>query len=136
MQDIYGNRDENIIRAASGLHGGIGGMNDVCGALLGASIMVGLMCCKTGEASNPEKKELATQTVGSLYKWFEKEFGTVKCRDITVRFRKEINEDINTRDLAEPEKVAEVFKKCDDLAGRTSAGTVEMLWDILEAEKE
>ena len=136
MQDVFDKRDENVFKASTGLHGGIGGRRDVCGALLGSSMMLGLMYgFGTGEADNPKKKEVSTQMTSQLYKWLKKELGSVKCRTIFAKFQKEVNDDINTRGLAEPDKQARVFAKCDELAGRVAARTAEMLWDAIEAEK-
>ena len=112
-------------------------MRDVCGSLLGASMMLGLMYgCGTGETDNPKKKEVSTQMTSQLYKWFKKEFGSVKCNTVNTKCQKEVNDDINTRGLAEPEKQARVFAKCDNLCGKTAARTAEMLWDAIEAESK
>ena len=123
-------RDDSVFKAASGLHGGIGGMKDVCGALLGASLMLGLMYGRSPEeAADPEKKDDAKQMVSQLYKWFKKEFGSVKCRIIRTKFEREVNNDTDIRGLAEKERLAKQHAKCADLAGRTAARTAEMLWD-------
>ena len=129
-------RDDNVFKAASGLHGGIGGMRDVCGSLLGASMMLGL---KHGggpeETDNLEKNNDSTQLVSQLYKWFKKEFGSVKCRIICARFEREINNETDAPGQAESDKQARLHAKCDELAAKTAARTAEMLWDTTEEEK-
>ena len=121
-------RDDNVFKAASGLHGGIGGMKDVCGALLGASLMLGLIYGHSPEeAADPEKKDEAKQMVSQLYKWFKKEFGSVKCRIILTKFQREVDKDIDAQGLTEEERLARQRAKCADLAGRTAARTTEML---------
>ena len=133
MQDVLEKRDENVFKAATGLHGGIGGTNDVCGSLLGAAMMIGAVLGRgTADSKSPTEKE-ATQEVKDLYKWFKKEFGSVKCRTIAGRYRKEVNEDSASRGLSDQEKQGKVFARCDDLCGRTAAHVAEMLWDIVQA---
>ena len=101
---------------------------------MGAGMILGVMCgCGPEETGNREKKEVSTQMVSQLYKWFKKEYGSVKCRTINGRFRKEVYDDISTQGLAEPDKMARVFAKCDDLSGRVAAKAADMLRDALEA---
>jgi C_GCAxxG_C_C family probable redox protein len=141
LMDTFDMRDESVFKAATGLHGGIGGMGDVCGSLLGASLILGLACGSALEdvgKANPEESgtpgapDVPTQLVGQLYKWSRKEFGSVKCRIVRARFEKEMNEDLSARDLPEPERLARLFARCDDLTGRTAARTAEMLWEAME----
>jgi C_GCAxxG_C_C family probable redox protein len=136
---VFGTRDENVFKAASGLHGGIGGMGDVCGAVLGASLMLGLMCGssieeagKPSEHFDPAEGDVSTRLVGEIYQWFENEFSSVKCAIVRTRFERAIEHDGITQGLAEPEMMARVHAKCDELAGKTAARTAEILWDVLK----
>jgi C_GCAxxG_C_C family probable redox protein len=130
-------KDDNILKAASGLHGGIGGMQDTCGALLGASMMLGLKYGQSREElDNPDESGSSTIQVGKLYKWFEKEFGTVKCREISTRFAGGVHYDLNIPWQSELAREAGMYEKCDELAGKIAARTAEMLWDTMEAEKK
>ena len=130
LQDAFDMRDDNVFKAASGLHGGIGGMHDVCGSLLGASMMLGLMCGGgTEETDTLQKNNNSTRLVSQLYKWFKKEFGSVKCRIICARFEREIKNEINTSGQAELPIEDRLHAKCDKLSAKTAARTVEMLWD-------
>ena len=105
-------------------------MQDVCGSLLGASMMLGLMCGGGAEeADTIEKNTKSTELVSQLYKWFKKEFGSVKCRNICARFEKEIKSEMNAPGQEEPPMEDLMHAKCDTLAAKTSARTVEMLWD-------
>ena len=136
LQDVFDKRDDNVFKAASGLHGGIGGTHDVCGSLLGASMMLGLMCGGgPEETDNLEKNNDSTRLVSQLYKWFKKEFGSVKCRIICARFEREINNETDAPGQGEPSMEAKLHAKCDVLAAKTSARTAEMLWDNMEKEK-
>jgi C_GCAxxG_C_C family probable redox protein len=137
--------DSSVFKAASGLHGGIGGMGDVCGSLLGASLILGLVCGagpkepakrKTEEPEKPGGKDTPTQLVAQLYKWFRKEFGSVKCRIIRARFERELNQDIRLGDLTDEAKQTDLFAKCDELTATTAARTAEILWDIINIKKK
>jgi C_GCAxxG_C_C family probable redox protein len=137
--------DSSVFKAASGLHGGIGGMGDVCGSLLGASLILGLMCgsgpeesckLKAEETDKPGAMDVPTQLVGQLYKWFRKEFGSVKCRIVRARFERGLNQDINAKGLTPEEKQAALFARCDELTAKTAARATEILWDIIETEKK
>jgi C_GCAxxG_C_C family probable redox protein len=145
LMETFNIMDSNVFKAASGLHGGIGGMGDVCGSLLGASLILGLMggvgpeeSCKlkTEEPDKPGAMDVPTQLVGQLYKWFRKEFGSVKCRIIRARFERELNQDIHSRGLTDEEKQTALFARCDELTAKTAAITAEILWNIIKTEKE
>ena len=128
-------RDDNVFKAASGLHGGIGSMRDVCGSLLGASMMLGLKHGRGLEETDDSEKDPA-KPVGTLYKWFKKEFGSVKCRIICAKFDKEIDNEINAPGQAESSREARQHAKCDELTAKTAARTAEMLWDVIEEERK
>jgi len=145
LMETFDMTDSSVFKAASGLHGGIGGMGDVCGSLLGASLILGLMCgsgpeesckLKAEETDKPGVMDVPTQLVGQLYKWFKKEFGSVKCRFVRARFERELNQDIRIRGLTDEEKQAALFARCDELTAKTAAITAEILWDIIKTEKE
>ena len=122
LMETFNITDSNVFKAASGLHGGIGGMGDVCGSLLGASLILGLVCGaapkdptkpKAEEPNKPGAKDVPTQLVAQLYKWFRKEFGSVKCRIVRARVERELNQDIRIRGLTDEEKQAALFARCD-----------------------
>lgn len=130
MQDVLGIRDDNLFKAVSGLGGGIGRMEDVCGALLGASLMLGMKYGRAREEIDSlEKLGDSSLPVGRLYKWFEKEFGSVRCRDICTRFAGGVHYDRNIRWQAELAEEAGLHDKCVDLTGKTAARVAEMMWD-------
>lgn len=143
MQEAFGLKDEGAFKAASGLHGGIGGKRDVCGALLGASLMLGLMFGNSMEESGKPKQphkpgELDTPTrlVGELYKWFKKEFGSVKCQSIQARHVKEVNAEPDASKLTDMERMHRIFDKCNRLTGKTAAKTAELILDVTESGRE
>jgi hypothetical protein len=129
--------NDDIFRAASGLAAGVGMQADTCGALLGASLMLGLKYGRRREEiDNIEALDASGIPVARLYKWFQTEFGSATCHDIRTRFGGGAFYDFFIpweRELCEE---AGIFEKCSDLVGRTAARTAEMLWDAIEAEKK
>jgi len=111
-------------------------MRDACGALLGASLMLGF---KHGrgreEIDNIDKMRNSQILVGKLYKWFEKEFGSATCRDIRTSFAGGVYYDVNVPWQAELAKKAGLAVKCAELTGKVAAKTAEMLLETGESEK-
>lgn len=87
LQDTFDMRDDNVFKAAGALTGGIGGMNDACGSLLGASLMFGQVTGRSiNDFANKEKINESMTLAGQLYKWYEKEYGSPTCADIRKKF--------------------------------------------------
>lgn len=81
MQEYMGCEDDLAFMAATGLGGGVGRMGDICGALSGGVMALGL---KHGRAT-AEDKESGPKTYSmaeDLYERFEKEFGSATCYDL------------------------------------------------------
>ncbi len=81
MQEYLGYEDELTFKAATGLGGGVGRMGDICGALSGGVMALGL---KYGRAA-AEDKESGPKTYAlaeRLYGLFEKEFDSATCYDL------------------------------------------------------
>jgi len=140
LQDALNIRDESAFKTASSLGGGIGGRGDVCGSLLGACLMLGLTCgCTRAEAEKvkrppgpppkgtPPKKDDPTYMAGELYKWFKKEFGSVKCRVVRKKHEREVDEDSNNDGLSPEQRMFKVLSKCDALTGKTASKAVMMI---------
>jgi C_GCAxxG_C_C family probable redox protein len=134
LQEAFGIRDESVFKAAGGLHGGIGGSGDVCGSLLGASLMPGLMFGRgtDEEIFPPGDKKDPTRMVGELYQWFKKEFGTVKCFDLRDKYEEEVALDPSSKGLSDRERMMRTMAKCDEMAARTAARAAEILCDSME----
>jgi hypothetical protein len=135
LQDTFGIRDDNIFRAAGALTGGIGGMHDTCGSLLGASMMFGVTMGRSIKDFGKHKKlGDSTTAAGKLYKWYEREFGSPTCREITKKFGGGVSYDIRVPWQMELAKEAKLMEKCMDLAGKTAAKAAELIWDELKGK--
>jgi len=129
--------DDGVFKAASGLGGGIGQMNDVCGSLLGASLMLSMKYGRSREKI--DDYEIAKSSyipVAKLYKWFEKEFGSPTCRGVRTRMAGGVFYDTKIPWQADMAKEAGLPAMCAELVAKTAAHTAEMLWDDIESEKK
>ena len=130
-------QNDDIFKAASGFGGGVGMMSDVCGALVGAGMMLSLKYGRErADIENMEALRESGVPVAKLYKWFQTEFGSATCYDIRTRFGGGAFYDFSVpwqRELADQ---AKVFEQCSELVGKTAAKAAEMLWDAIETEKK
>ncbi len=110
--------------------GGIGGMRDACGGLLGAAMVLGQIYGR--DRSNIADREALKPLmphVGMLYKWYEKEFGSATCYDIKTIMGNGVYYDITVPWQEELAKKEGVAGKCVDLAEETVAWVVDHVWD-------
>lgn len=71
--EAQGKSDPDLIRAMSGLAGGIGFCGDVCGALTGGACLVGLYAGR-GTSQEEEDPKLNLM-ISQLVEWFSAQFG-------------------------------------------------------------
>ena len=137
LQDVFDMREDKLFKAASGLSGGIGEMRDTCGALLGPCLMLGMVYGRgRDELENQEKMNESYIPVAKLYKWFEKEYGSTTCKEIITRHGNGVYYDATVPWQRKLAREAGVFKKDNDLVGRSAARAAEMIWDALHQEEE
>ncbi|MGD0422397.1 MAG: C-GCAxxG-C-C family protein [Candidatus Bathyarchaeia archaeon] len=80
-QDVLLGKVETVIpRVATGFGGGLSRNGDVCGALTGGIMRIGLA---VGRNSAEESRDRCYRAVDRFYSAFVKEFGTCKCRELT-----------------------------------------------------
>ncbi len=116
--------------------GGIGGMRDTCGGLLGAAMMLGSVCGR--DRSDMDKKDRLNDTVfrtGKLYKWYEQKYGSTRCYDIKKFFGNGVYYDTNVPWQAEMAKQAGIPGKCSALVEETAEYAIEELWNIMGRQK-
>ncbi len=78
--DLTGQENPGLIRAMSGLTGGMGGAGSACGVLTGGAAALGFYAGKgqAHEVPREDYKEMITKFVD----WFREEYGTDRCYDI------------------------------------------------------
>lgn len=72
---------ETALRISNGFGGGMARMGETCGALTGAFMLMGL---KYGadQPGQETHKEKTYEMIRNLVSQFEKEFGTIRCREL------------------------------------------------------
>jgi C_GCAxxG_C_C family probable redox protein len=79
--EAFGIGGEDLLRASTPLAGGIARRGNVCGALTGGLMMVGLLVGR-GDLEMLEQYQRGQEYGGKLYSRFEERLGTVICADI------------------------------------------------------
>ena len=115
-----------IPRIATGFCSGLSRTCGTCGALTGGVLGINLAF---GRDTAEESVERNYAAVHRFVRQFEREFGSVNCRDVTTKFAGGVYYDINVPWQKELLEESGVFKKCSGLVGRTAARAAEMLWE-------
>ena len=79
VSDEYGIEMDHP-HVAMGVGGGMGFMGEVCGAMTGAIMAIGLV---KGPAANPQEMQQTMPLIQELRRRFETEMKSIKCRDLT-----------------------------------------------------
>ena len=87
------------------------------------------------EIEDKEKGKRSCLLIAKFYKWFEKEFGSVICREVRAKIFG-VHYDLKVPWQAELAEEAGMIDECSKVVGRTAAKAAEMLWDAIEAEKK
>jgi len=120
----YANRfniDEEVSRRIScGFGGGMGKLQETCGAVTGAIMVIGLCNCEKFE-DNDDRKSHTYSMVREFDTMFKEIYGTTNCKSI-------IKTDINTE---EGYKFAVDNKLFDRVCAKCVTDTVNILEDIL-----
>ncbi len=123
--DIFEEDNDLVMMATSPFAGGLALTGNNCGALTGGLIVLGLVFGRKDLNEGMEGVLAGIRPMRKLVRYFEKEHGTVNCRDITQT------------DVADPVKSVEYFdhgglEKC----ARIIADVAAFVGDILYEEKE
>lgn len=107
----FNQKSSLIPRIATGFGAGVGRSGQICGALSGAVMAIGLLKgCDRGEEER-EKRNAAYENVQQMVKAFEKEFGSSQCRMLTQC-------DLQTKEGQEKYRREELRKKlCPKFVG-------------------
>lgn len=119
----YGLSEELALRIATGFGSGMGRMCEVCGALTGAFMVIGLKYGKviTDGTKYGGDKETTYRLVAEISKRFQDKNGSIYCRDLIGH------------DLRNPDERAEVIEMglFKTVCGKAIQDAVELLEDIL-----
>ncbi len=123
--DILNLTEETALRLASGFGGGMGRMQQTCGAITGAFMVIGYL--KGNYQQNEESdqsREITNQLIQNFSSRFTQIHGSINCKKL-------IDFDLNTETGQKQAKEADVFnQKCTNFVQTA----VELLEEILNNE--
>ena len=103
--DILNVDEETVLRIASGFGGGMGRMQQTCGAVSGAFMVIGFLRGKY-KAEDDEANEITNNLIQEFSRKFAESHGSINCKAL-------IDYDLNTEEGMEQANKADVFnKKC------------------------
>jgi C_GCAxxG_C_C family probable redox protein len=115
---------ETALRVAGGFGGGMGHLGEVCGAVSGAFLVIGLKCGKT-QAEDNEKRDKGYRLVQEFADEFRARNGSILCREL-------LGCDIRTpEDLAEAKEKGVFSTLCPKLV-ENAVGILEQMEEVLE----
>jgi C_GCAxxG_C_C family probable redox protein len=110
--------EETCIRIAAPFGGGIGHVQEVCGAVSGAAMAIGL---KHGEGTEQrDKRDRIIEITQEFIKEFKKQKGTILCRDL-------LGCDISTKEGLMHAREKNAFSVCADYVRLASELLEKML---------
>jgi len=118
--DVLGVSEETAVRMSAGFGGGMGRMQETCGAATGAYMVIGFLRGKFKEGDD-ESNDRTNKLIQEFSKRFTEAHGSVNCKAL-IKF------DINTEEGMEEAREADVFNKKCSFFVKTS---VELLEDII-----
>ena len=105
--DILNVDEETVLRIASGFGGGMGRMQQTCGAVSGAFMVIGFLRGKY-KAEDDEANEITNNLIQEFSRKFAESHGSINCKAL-------IDYDLNTEEGMEQANKADVFnKKCSN----------------------
>jgi len=126
FQELLGLENDQVLKAATGLVGGISRMKSVCGAVSGGAMALSLKYGRGQEdLDNREALSNAYKPVQQFFKKFEDEFGNTNCFEI-------IGVDLKDADARQKWIDAGGLEKCAVLVGKAARMVAEVM---LEEDK-
>ena len=129
LQEVLGMEDELTLKATSSVCGGMALSGNTCGALSAGVMVIGMKYGRGDIKEDFTKIMKGMLPAAKLVKWFEKEFGTVMCRDISGF---EMDEDMLKAAMENPEAMMEAsdpeqVEKCSQICGKTAERVIEII---------
>lgn len=132
VQDLFGERNDDVFRAASGLAGGAGLCGDSgCGGYSGGIMALSQLHGRVRENfPDPERtRRKSFDLAKKLHDKFIAEYGSVICRDIQQKI---LGRGYYLRDPEEFEKFEKAgahAEKCPSVVGNAAKWVTEILWE-------
>ena len=126
-------KDEALLKASGALTGGIGGLSDTCGSMIGAALVLGSVCGRGRNDGEMGMRKLgeSTRQAADFFIWFKGEKGSVNCREIITKHGNGTFYDFSNPEQNKAAMEAGVTEKCIQLVENNVAEAAEILWDEL-----
>lgn len=110
--DLHGLDTETTAALSSSFGGGIGRLREVCGAVSGMFLAAGLLC-SYDDSGAKEEKVVNYACIQELAAAFERENGSIVCRDL-------LGLSVKKKESTPEERTAEYYEKrpCRELVGQ------------------
>ena len=133
MQDTFDLKDETLLKASGALTGGIGGLADTCGSMIGATLVLASICGRGRQEGEEGMKKLgeSVRQAADFYIWFKGEMGNVKCRDLITNYGNGKFYDFGNPEEAKAAWEAGVGEKCVEQVQKVVTEASDILWDEL-----
>ena len=129
LQEALGLEDALALKAASSLCGGVALSGNTCGALSAGVMVMGMKLGRGDLKEGFASVMKAMLPANKLVKWFQAEYGTTVCHDISGM---EVNEEMLKLLAEQPEAALNALdpamvEKCSNICGKTAAKVIEIL---------
>jgi C_GCAxxG_C_C family probable redox protein len=132
IQNVTGLKNEGLAKASTGFAGGVAGLQSVCGVLTGAILALGMKYGRDysyleGPPEAAAKKQgEAMEQAARLAKWFEREFGSLDCKELR---KSHMGTELNMGTPWQNEWADQLGMKerCSEIAARTARRVLAML---------
>jgi hypothetical protein len=137
LQDTFDLKDDALLKASGALTGGIGGLADTYGSMIGATMVLGSVF---GRGHNDEgekgmrKLGESIRQAADFFIWFKGKQGTVNCRDIITKHGNGKFYNFGIPEEAQAARETGVFDKCVELVQDNVAEAADIIWDELHPE--
>ncbi|MFQ5819486.1 MAG: C-GCAxxG-C-C family protein [Candidatus Heimdallarchaeota archaeon] len=126
FQELLGLENDQVLKAATGLVGGISRMKSVCGAVSGGAMALSLKYGRgRDDLDKVEAMYYAYKPVQQFFKKFEDEFGSTNCFEI-------IGVDLKEANARQKWIEAGGLEKCAELVGKAA----HMVAEVLQEEEK
>ncbi|MBN1333579.1 MAG: C_GCAxxG_C_C family protein [Synergistales bacterium] len=132
LMQAFGIHNPDVLRSSTAFAGGCVRRGDICGALAGALMFIGLLAGR----DDLEMKDQAMRGMDymdKVYKLFEEKYGTVICREIHQKLYGRI---FDLTDEAQRDELHEIMvdaeEGCPDVCGVAARFAAQVAIEILE----
>ena len=138
VQEVFGLKADDAVKAATGFAGGIGRRGSVCGALSGGVMALGLLFGRdlpTMRHPDPELRHKLRENIelrlvpliDAFCEKFQTEYGTILCNEIEYKIFGRYFDKRNPEDRREKNRLGGHTEKCPMVVGKAARWVTELI---------